>query len=213
MDLFEKEILTIDVGGRLRQLRTERGKSMRALARESGLSTNALSMIERSRTSPSVSTLYKISSALEIPITSFFRLEPSKQDVVFSEPGQRKRVKLPEGVLEGLGGELFIGSIDPLVLELEVGAESGPFGIIYSGSEFVICLNGLIEYEVEEEKYEMAPGSSLLFKARLLHRCRNIGDEKARVLIVHACFEYGERPGEYHLSSGLISQDKTDSED
>ena len=74
MDLFKDDVLTIDVGNRLRQLRLERGKSMRALARTSGLSTNALSMIERSKTSPSVSTLYKIAEALEVPITAFFRL-------------------------------------------------------------------------------------------------------------------------------------------
>lgn len=57
MDLFDRDVLTVGVGARLRQLRTERWKSMRSLARASGLSTNALSMIERARTSPSVSAL------------------------------------------------------------------------------------------------------------------------------------------------------------
>jgi len=67
MDLMEKDLNTMDVGSRLRELRTERGLSMRALGRQSGLSTNALSMIERGKTSPSVSTLYKIATALDIP--------------------------------------------------------------------------------------------------------------------------------------------------
>ena len=71
------DVLSVDVGGRLKELRQERGKSMRALARSSGLSTNALSMIERGRASPSVSTLYKIADALEVPITAFFRVEPT----------------------------------------------------------------------------------------------------------------------------------------
>ena len=61
MDLMEQDPQAIDVGSRLRELRMERGLSMRGLARESGLSVNALSMIERNRTSPSVSTLYKLS--------------------------------------------------------------------------------------------------------------------------------------------------------
>ena len=61
----ERKVQTMDVGGRLRELRQERDLSMRSLARLSGLSTNALSMIERGRTSPSVSTLYKLSEALE----------------------------------------------------------------------------------------------------------------------------------------------------
>jgi transcriptional regulator with XRE-family HTH domain len=50
MEVSTSEFLPIDVGSRLRQLRQERGRSMRALARISGLSTNALSMIERGRT-------------------------------------------------------------------------------------------------------------------------------------------------------------------
>ena len=33
MEPFKNEFLTLDVGTRLRQLRSERGKSMRALAR------------------------------------------------------------------------------------------------------------------------------------------------------------------------------------
>ena len=73
MDFFDKDAVSVDVGERLRELRQERGMSMRALARASGLSANALSMIERGRTSPSVSTLYKLSEAMEIPITAFFR--------------------------------------------------------------------------------------------------------------------------------------------
>ena len=52
MSGFEKEAISVDVGGRLRELRQERDMSMRALARASGLSANALSMIERGRTSP-----------------------------------------------------------------------------------------------------------------------------------------------------------------
>ena len=57
MNEIDKSPQAIDVGSRLRELRQERGFSLRNLARASGLSTNALSMIERSRTSPSVSTL------------------------------------------------------------------------------------------------------------------------------------------------------------
>jgi transcriptional regulator with XRE-family HTH domain len=111
VELFEDEILTMDVGSRLRQLRSERGKSMRALARDSGLSTNALSMIERGRTSPSVSTLYKLAEALEVPITAFFRMEPEREDIVFRKVARRKKVVIPKGVWEGLGGESFAGRI------------------------------------------------------------------------------------------------------
>lgn len=202
MELFDHEVLTVDVGSRLRQLRTERGKSMRALARASGLSTNALSMIERGRTSPSVSTLYKISDALEIPITAFFRLEPPKQEVVHRKKSERKRVPFPNGVWEGLGGESFVGSIEAFMLTLESGGSSGPFGMLHSGSEFVMCLSGQIEYEVEDQIYTLNPGDNLIFAAQHRHSWRNSGDDTATAIIVLSGFEEGERPSEFHLSSG-----------
>lgn len=203
MDLFDNEVLTVDVGGRLKQLRTERGMSMRALARASGLSTNALSMIERGKTSPSVSTLYKISDALEIPITAFFRLEPPKKEIVFRQAAKRKRVSFPQGTWEGLGGEEFVGRLEPFMITLEVGGESGPYGMLHTGSEFVICIDGCIEYEVEGEKFTLNPGDNLIFSAQLRHRWRNLGDKVAKAVIVLAGFEQGERPSEFHLSSGL----------
>lgn len=206
IDAPQNEGHTIDVGGRLRQLRQERGKSMRALARLSGLSTNALSMIERGRTSPSVSTLYKISDALEVPITAFFREEPPRQQVVFCHADQRNRVNFPKGIWEGLGGEFFIGHVEPFLLRLEPGASSGPFGMLHTGHEFVMCMDGVIEYEVEDQMYTLNPGDSLIFAAQLRHRWRNAGEGEARAVFVLTGFEQGERPSEFHISSGMKSE-------
>lgn len=203
MDVFENDVLTIDVGNRLRQLRMERGKSMRAVARASGLSTNALSMIERSRTSPSVSTLYKIADALEVPITAFFRLEPPRQSVVFRKEVERKRVRLPDGIWEGLGGESFSGHLEPFMITIQPGAGSGPYGMLHTGHEFVLCLDGALEYEIEDQKYILNPGDSLIFAAQMRHRWLNIGENIVRAIIVLTGFEQGERPSEFHLSSGM----------
>ena len=60
MVLFQKEAASVDVGARLKELREARNISMRTLATKSGLSANALSMIERGKTSPSVSTFTSI---------------------------------------------------------------------------------------------------------------------------------------------------------
>jgi transcriptional regulator with XRE-family HTH domain len=206
MQQFENDVLTVDVGGRLKELRTERGMSMRSLAKASGLSTNALSMIERGRTSPSVSTLYKLAEALGVPITAFFRLEPPKQEIVFRQAARRKRVAFPKGVWEGLGGEAFVGHIEPFMLTLEPGGGSGPFGMLHSGSEFVLCLKGEIEYTIEDEKFTLQPGDSLIFAANLRHTWRNLVDCPSTAIIVLADFEQGERPSEFHLSSGLKSE-------
>jgi transcriptional regulator with XRE-family HTH domain len=206
MDLFNNKNNTLDVGSRLRQLRSERGKSMRSLARTSGLSTNALSMIERGRTSPSVSTLYKLADALEVPITAFFRLEPERMDVVFRKQSDRRKVNIQNGLWEGLGGEAFTGRTEAFVVSLEPEASSGPYGMLHTGSEFVLCLEGRLEYEVEGRLYILEPGDSLIFAAQIQHRWRNIFNKITKAVIVISGFDNGERPSEFHLVSQKLAE-------
>ncbi len=190
----------MDVGARLRSLREERGVSMRALARRSGLSANALSMIERGLTSPSVSTLHKLSGALEVPITAFFREEPPRNRIVFCAASDRVRIPLVKGVWEGLGGESFTGRMEPFMITVETGGSSGPYGMIHTGHEFVFCLRGSLEYDVDNQQFILQAGDSLLFAANLNHRWRNPGKTVANAIIVLAGFEETERPSEFHFS-------------
>ncbi len=211
MDILGRDALTIDVGSRLRVLREERGVSMRALARRSGLSANALSMIERGLTSPSVSTLNKLSNALEVPITALFRQEPPRSKIVFRKASERARIPFLRGLWEGLGGEAFTGRVEPFMLTLDAGGSSGPHGMLHPGHEFVFCLRGLLEYDVDGQRFQLEPGDSLLFAAQLNHRWRNPGDKVVNALIVLSGFEESEHPGEYHLSApaeGEIVEDQ-----
>ncbi len=212
MNDFDREAVSIDVGSRLRELRQGIGVSMRALARMSGLSANALSMIERGRTSPSVSTLYKLASAIGVPITAFFREEPSQKEIVFRKASERTRVPFMRGLWEGLGGEYFVGRVEPFMLTLESGATSGPFGIVHSGHEFVYCLRGELGYEVENEHFLLEQGDSLLFAAELRHRWRNPGKTVTNVLFVLSGFTEDERPSEFHISSGNDVEKKREEE-
>lgn len=203
MEYLNKDALSVDVGGRLKELRQMREISIRALARLSGLSANALSMIERGRSSPSVSTLYKLAESLEVPITAFFREIPERQEVVYRKSTERNRVPFMRGLWEGLGGEYFIGYVEPFMLTLESGASSGPFGMIHTGHEFVFCLRGQLEYQVENQRFILDPGDSLLFAAQLNHRWRNVGKTVTNAVIVLSGFEQGEHPSEFHIASSL----------
>jgi transcriptional regulator with XRE-family HTH domain len=203
MSKVDNDALSIDIAARLKELREERGLSMRALAQKSGLSANALSMIERGRSSPSVSTLYKIADALGVPITSFFAPSLPRKQVVFIRSNERAYVSLPHGTWEGLGGEQFADRVEPFVLTLEPGAGSGERAMEHTGHEFVFCLKGNIEYTVEKDVYLMEPGDSLLFSAHLEHRWRNVGKNIANILIVLSNFPEGERPGTHHLEKEL----------
>jgi transcriptional regulator with XRE-family HTH domain len=198
MVLFEREATSVNVGGRLRELRESRGISMRTLATRSGLSANALSMIERGKTSPSVSTLYKLSDALGISITSFFGPESEKKQIVFLKADERARMSFSRGLFEGLGGEQFTGRIAPFMLTLESGSASGPHDIVHTGHEFVFCLRGQLEYRVEREIFELSTGDSLLFASQLKHRWKNPGGTVTNALLLISGFAEGEQPHAMH---------------
>lgn len=202
MDL-QRDALSVDVGIRLRELREARKTSMRSLATKSGLSANALSMIERGKTSPSVSTLYKLADALGVPITTFFGEQPEKQNAILIKADGRTRVPFSRGVWEGLGGEQFTGRVEPFVLTLESGATSGQHTMVHSGHEFVYCLRGHLEYLIEKQVYHLDGGDSLLFAAQLNHRWRNPGNTVTNALIVLSGYSEGEEPHTMHWKKGV----------
>jgi transcriptional regulator with XRE-family HTH domain len=202
MALYQNDAVSVNIGDRLRELREARNISMRALATRSGLSANALSMIERGRASPSVSTLYKLADALGVSITSFFGSDSQRKQVVFLKADERSRVSFTRGVFEGLGGEQFVGRVEPFMLTLESNANSGPRSMAHTGHEFVFCLRGQLEYQVERQIYQLASGDSLLFAAHLKHRWKNVGGTVVSALIIISGFEEGEQLHAMHWKKG-----------
>jgi transcriptional regulator with XRE-family HTH domain len=202
MALYKQDAVSVNIGERLRELREARNISMRALATRSGLSANALSMIERGRASPSVSTLYKLADALGVSITSFFSSNTDKKQVVFLQADERTRVSFTRGIFEALGGEQFVGRVEPFLLTLENNANSGPRSMAHTGHELVFCLRGKLEYQVERQVYELSAGDSLLFAAQLKHRWKNTGGNVATALIIISGFEEGEELHAMHWKKG-----------
>lgn len=192
MTLYQHDAISVNVGERMRELRTARNMTLQVLSTQSGLSIHTLSMVERGKTSPSISALYKIAEVLGVSITMFFSPSGEHKQVIFLKSDERVRMSFPRGLVEGLGGEQFSGNVEPFLLTLESNANSGSRWISHTGHEFVFCLRGHIEYQVEHEIHHLSPGDSLLFAARLKHRWKNPGRRVATALIVVSCFGEGD---------------------
>jgi transcriptional regulator with XRE-family HTH domain len=64
-----------EIGKRLKRLRSERGMSLRELARLSDVSPSFLSQIENGKSQPSVATLFTFAKQLEVPIDTLFEAD------------------------------------------------------------------------------------------------------------------------------------------
>ena len=188
-----------DVGLHLKKLRGERGLSMRALAERCDLSPNTISLIERGITSPSVSTLQRLATALGVPITYFFTEPVEKMQVILTRFGDRARSGSASVVLESLGYGLEEQACDPFVVTLDSGASSGDRMMMHAGHELVFCLRGKLDYEIAGEHYLLKPGDALLFHATLPHRWHNPDSEAAEFLLIMQLIEDRHEHVDQHL--------------
>jgi transcriptional regulator with XRE-family HTH domain len=190
----------IDVGTRLRILRAGASLSIRALAKKSELNVNTLSLIENGKTSPSVSTLQQLASALRVPVTEFFVIEQENKTVVHQCSGQRPRAAFAHGVMEDLGAGMSRLGAEPLIVTLEANADSGKNPIVHTGREFVYCLEGCVAYTVDTETYLLEQGDSLLFEAYLPHHLKNEDAKPSRVLLVLCPLDERDQPAQRHFA-------------
>lgn len=191
--------LEVNVGSRLRQLRTDRGLSLRALAEKSGLSINTLALIENQKTSPSVSTLQQIAVALQIPITAFFETIVPKSSIAHVKANRRPRATFEHGRLEDLGAGMTERVVEPFVVQLEPLTSSGPNPIVHTGYEFVFCLSGRLAYTIDNQTFLLEQGDSLLFESHLPHRWQNVEESPAQALLVLFPTDARDHPAKHHF--------------
>jgi transcriptional regulator with XRE-family HTH domain len=105
------------LGQRIREERGRRGVSLRGLARDVGVSASMISQIETGKSSPSVSTLYAITSALGISVEDLFTPPDDKapDDKAPDEKAMEVAEPRPTRVAEALGSMRGGHRLGPLV--------------------------------------------------------------------------------------------------
>ncbi|MDZ7845211.1 MAG: cupin domain-containing protein [Anaerolineales bacterium] len=187
-----------DVGQRIKDLRTQRGWTLRELAKNSGLSANAISLIERDENSPTVSSLSRLAQAFNVPISTFFQKDHDKT-CVYVQKGQGIRIQNQDAELESLGFGMQTQQIEPFRMTIDPQTEVFGDSISHPGQEFVYCLSGRAEYSVEGETYQLDPGDSLLFDAASPHCWRNQRSEPATILLIFQAYRDRHLAQQLHL--------------
>lgn len=188
-----------NVGARVLEMRTQRGLSLRALAELCELSPNTISLIERGATSPSVSTLQRLASALGVHINSFFIEPTQKAQLILTRANERTRSGSASVMLESLGYGLEGQACDPFVVTLKPGANSGRQLMAHQGSELILILAGQLDIEVSGVRHLLHPGDSLLFRGEQPHRWRNPNSKPAEFLMMMQATADRDESMEQHL--------------
>ena len=161
------------IANHVRSRRLEIGLNVGQLAERTGISKGMLSKIENAQTSPSLSTLERLSSALDMPVTSLFRGLAEERDAVFIKAGTGPEI-VRKGTRAGHTYEL-LGSlrgpykrVEPLLVSLVESTEVFPL-FQHSGIEILYMLEGSMDYSYGRELYRMARGDTLQFEGDIPH--------------------------------------------
>lgn len=165
--------LELAIGREVRTFRKKLDMTVAELARLAGLSAGMLSKIERGLSSPSLATLQALSTALQVPVTAFFRKHEEERDATFVRAGQGLSIER-RGTRAGHQYQLLghtVGksiAIEPYLITLT--EESDVFPVFqHSGMEFLYMLEGNIGYRHGNKTYNLSPGDSLFFDADVPH--------------------------------------------
>lgn len=101
------------LGPRIRAERLKRGKSLRRLARDVGVSASMISQIETAKSQPSVSTLYAITNALGVSIEELFAVSGEASAESAAPAARVAHSGVPTTVLDALGsfGQARLGPL------------------------------------------------------------------------------------------------------
>ncbi|MCB2135843.1 MAG: cupin domain-containing protein [Rhodobacteraceae bacterium] len=187
--------MTFDTGARLRELREARGLSQRQLAAAAGVTGAMISLIEQNRTSPSVATLKKILSGLELSLGAFFAEEESGEAKWYFAHGELREITPTAKMGDPANGApnvrfLQVGrpggsALQMLFERYPPGADTGAELYSHDAEEAGIVVSGEIEITVGTETRRLGAGDGYLFNSRIAHRFRNRGTEDC--VIVSAC--------------------------
>ena len=170
--------LGLHIAERIREYRQQLGMSGSQLAEASGLSKGMLSKLENGQVSPSLASLVRLSEALQVPVTAFFRGLDEERDVLHVKAGQGLDIS-HRGSRAGHRYQL-LGSMrgpnkrmEPVLVTLLERTEVFPL-YQHSGTELLYVLSGKLDYAVGGAEYTLEAGDALQFDGEVPHGPRRL---------------------------------------
>jgi transcriptional regulator with XRE-family HTH domain len=176
---------TLRLAASLRSLREEKGLTIGALARQTGLSKSTVSTIEAGTANPSLEVLWRLTLALGVPLSALLGagqrpelrvIRAGEGAVVASESGARIRLLLAEARHHRT--EVF---------ELSLAKEEGYVSAAHAvgTEEFLLCLEGSLEVGPLGQEVCLMPGDALWFVADQPHGYRSSEGARAVAMMLY----------------------------
>src|SRR6266508_2075739 len=175
-----------EVGTTIRRVRRELGLSLRDVGRATGFSISFLSLVERGRSSISLTSLHKLAVALGVDMRVFFPAPP--ETVAGAHVSRAGDTRLPirgAHTYRLLGATGFDRALEPLLVTIAPGEAGDPRDdYAHEGEEFAYVLSGALVFSVDGVEHRLEAGDSIHYRSTVPHLIRNDGSRPAEVVWV-----------------------------
>ena len=180
----------VDLGGKLRQLRTARGFSQTELAKRIGVTPSTISQIESNMILPSLPALFKMAEMLAVDVGAFFRESATERKPVIVPSSEAVEMKLVDFPIEAVvGRRLPLAGSDPAaevyLIEIGPGKSLGAHFFRHKGDEIGYVLAGELQCTVGSRVNTAREGDLIYLTSELPSHWKNSGDQTARMLWVN----------------------------
>ena len=187
---FDEEKRTtgrIDLGLRLKELRSKRGISQTELAKLVGVTPSTISQVESNLIYPSLPALVKMAEVLSVGVSSFFQdAAETKNRIIF--PGadaiEMKLPNLPEGSIDAkmLTTMDFEPKAEPYLIEIQPHKNLPSHFFIHKGEEVGYVLSGKLQIRLEKKVYTARAGDVIYLTSEMPTQWKNPGNSIAKLL-------------------------------
>lgn len=176
------------LGERIKRMRDHRSMQLNDLAKRVGISSSALSQIEKGKTYPSILTLKQIADQLFTTVGELIGENEVLSNNPFFSKGDYLLVESNE-----TGASVFLVSrtdvskqFETVLVQFKQHSDSSDLLRYHQGYFFCYLLKGEVLFEIDSKSYVVQPGDTLYFNAKRNYRFENLAHATSELLIVRS---------------------------
>ena len=176
------------LGQRLRHLRTQNGKTLRAQARDIGIAPSSLSALENNRGGVSLRRLQLVAEHFGVHISDLLG-EPAEvtavdqTEIIRNCMARVRGVRRGHGVVYQLIGSAESHMLQPYLISFEPSGGYEDDKIGHTGEEFAYVLQGEVELVLGKERHQLSQGDLIRFRPDRPHAFRNLSTVGMAIVI------------------------------
>lgn len=172
------------IGERIKRIREQKELLLNDLAKRAGISSSALSQIEKGKTYPSIITLKHIADNLQTTVGELI----GENESLFNNPVFRKE----ENILidkNDSGTEVYMVSqhdvskqLETFILHFQPQSDSLHLFNQHKGQIFGFLIYGELQFEIDNKSFVVLPGDTIYFNGKRNFLIHNIHNEESQLL-------------------------------